>query len=399
MRKVHRPLGPPSEAEFDLPVRRIADTVAGIRAVAVLLTLWQGDWQGRYVPLLLVVGWGYAGANLAFVLRPRRAGATDLRRFRLWLPTEVALLLTVLAVAMLVSSPRHLFTSGGDAFFMMIPHTAIFWLAGWRARRAGAVLIMASPLLLAAMALLNGFPASELPWGLIGQRSAWAAAVFVSVLWFIGRFERAFDELLRMNDELVRSRMREQAARDVHDLTLSRLSSILESARSASSNDEIAATVGDIANAEYRRLRAWLEGQSSGWQPFAVELQELVLRWDQACPGMQITFSPMPTPPVTDLVALEAVAVVELALSNVLQHASATRCVVSLSEEEGWVVLRIRDDGVGVGPDASDGNGLVNGRARIEGVGGSFAIGPDLTGSGSVVTVKLPPERVGAAMP
>jgi signal transduction histidine kinase len=77
---------------------------------------------------------------------------------------------------------------------------------------------------------------------------------------------------------------------------------------------------------------------------------------------------------VTDSLRSDLLAVVGEALSNVVKHARATAVSVDVSVRSGRLALRVADDGVGVG--GSDGNGMVNLRARAEERGGDFTVMP-----------------------
>jgi signal transduction histidine kinase len=80
------------------------------------------------------------------------------------------------------------------------------------------------------------------------------------------------------------------------------------------------------------------------------------------------------------------------ALSNVEKHASATNVTVGLLREERGVRLRIRDDGIGLAPDAAhaaDSHGLVGMRERIEELGGILQVTAN-GGRGTLVDAFIP---------
>ena len=70
------------------------------------------------------------------------------------------------------------------------------------------------------------------------------------------------------------------------------------------------------------------------------------------------------------------------ALTNVEKHARGTRVVVTVSVDETSCVLRVQDDGVGLGPASASprGFGLVNLRRRAEKLGGSLTIESGVSG-------------------
>ncbi len=83
--------------------------------------------------------------------------------------------------------------------------------------------------------------------------------------------------------------------------------------------------------------------------------------------------------------------VVSEALTNTAKHAQASRAVVSARERDGWLELRVSDDGTG-GADASGGSGLTGLVDRVEAIGGTIQIDsrPDF---GTAIRVKLPAKK------
>jgi signal transduction histidine kinase len=76
------------------------------------------------------------------------------------------------------------------------------------------------------------------------------------------------------------------------------------------------------------------------------------------------------------------------ALTNAAKHAGASRAWVRLERQDGLVLLRISDDGVG-GADPAIGSGLTGIRDRVEALGGSLAV-TSPRGEGTVLDVALP---------
>ena len=88
--------------------------------------------------------------------------------------------------------------------------------------------------------------------------------------------------------------------------------------------------------------------------------------------------------------AVEATAyfAVSEALQNVAKYASASRVVVTTQRENGTLVVRVSDDGVG-GADPSKGSGLRGLLDRIDAVGGRLEV-ESPPGDGTRVTIALP---------
>jgi PAS domain S-box-containing protein len=112
--------------------------------------------------------------------------------------------------------------------------------------------------------------------------------------------------------------------------------------------------------------------------------------------GTVVTVHGEQEPPAPEVTRAVAYRVAKEALINVRKHASATRVVVSVDGCDGWVCVRVEDDGRGLGPrpdptgSPSPGHrGLATMRDRAALAGGRWEIA-DRPGGGTVVTVSLP---------
>jgi len=79
-------------------------------------------------------------------------------------------------------------------------------------------------------------------------------------------------------------------------------------------------------------------------------------------------------------------------LTNVARHASATRLEVALDEEQGYVCLRVQDNGRGITDSEVQGSrsfGLLGMRERVLLRSGQFSI-HGTPGRGTTVVIKLP---------
>jgi signal transduction histidine kinase len=92
----------------------------------------------------------------------------------------------------------------------------------------------------------------------------------------------------------------------------------------------------------------------------------------------------------TDLVETAAYFVVSEALTNAAKHANPAEVLVSTQRNDGTLVVRIRDDGVG-GAVPSEGSGLAGMIDRVAALGGSVTVASP-SGRGTVVTAELPCE-------
>jgi signal transduction histidine kinase len=83
--------------------------------------------------------------------------------------------------------------------------------------------------------------------------------------------------------------------------------------------------------------------------------------------------------------------IVQEALANVVKHARARRAGITIALYDGWVSVRVEDDGVGFparGP-AVDAFGLRGMRERVRALGGTVRVGNRSTG-GTYVSAELP---------
>jgi two-component system, NarL family, sensor histidine kinase UhpB len=97
-------------------------------------------------------------------------------------------------------------------------------------------------------------------------------------------------------------------------------------------------------------------------------------------------------PPLSAEVELVVYRVAQEALTNVLRHAQASRCVVELQGSDGTIELRISDDGRGI-PDRLEGEtiGIEGMRERALLAGGWLAIESG-AGAGTTVRLRVPLE-------
>jgi signal transduction histidine kinase len=74
------------------------------------------------------------------------------------------------------------------------------------------------------------------------------------------------------------------------------------------------------------------------------------------------------------------------ALSNVVKHARARRAGITIALRDGWVSVRVEDDGVGFPPEgpAVDAFGLRGMRERVRALGGTVQVGNRSTGAAYV---------------
>ncbi len=96
-------------------------------------------------------------------------------------------------------------------------------------------------------------------------------------------------------------------------------------------------------------------------------------------------------PPLPAAVEVAAYRIAQEALTNVVRHAEASRCVVrlALDEKAGTLQLEVEDDGRGIGEDRGSGVGLHSMRERAAELGGSITV-VSAAGGGTIVRARLP---------
>jgi signal transduction histidine kinase len=79
------------------------------------------------------------------------------------------------------------------------------------------------------------------------------------------------------------------------------------------------------------------------------------------------------------------------ALNNVVRHAHAKQCDVSVTLAPGELVLQVADDGVGLSQPYVSGIGITSMRSRVQALGGAFALAAGANG-GTLLQARIPVE-------
>jgi PAS domain S-box-containing protein len=214
------------------------------------------------------------------------------------------------------------------------------------------------------------------------------------------RVERALEESVR---QMALLEERQRIAADLHDMVIQRLFAAgleLAAVRRGSGNVEArlnSAAVGvDEGIRELRRAIHSLREVSTPKQVPA--MIERILGNVSRVLGFVPTMTYSGTlDRVPELVLQDLLAVVNEALSNVARHAGASAVSVELAGTAEEVLLRVADDGRGVGSTTRS-SGLSNMRDRAERHGGSFRLS-DNQPRGTVLEWRVPLGARGAAAP
>jgi two-component system sensor histidine kinase DesK len=234
----------------------------------------------------------------------------------------------------------------------------------------------------------------ELPLSFLLPSLAVGAPVGVASV-MDARVRRSGQQLLRKQEEvehIARIAERERISRDLHDLlghTLSLIAIKAELAGRLLERDS-AGTAKEIKDIETTARHALAEVRSAvtGYRQsgFAQELAQARAALAAADVVLDADVQPFTMPATAENVL--ALALRE-AVTNILRHAKATRCLVSVRQECGQIVCQISDDGTApVDRDALlRGNGLRGMRERVAAAGGRLTL---QAGSGLALELHLP---------
>ncbi len=209
-------------------------------------------------------------------------------------------------------------------------------------------------------------------------------------------------DLQRSREDLVgaREEERRRLRRDLHDGLGSALAGIdlrLGALRRTAPTDgpmpaklsEVQADVRD-ALAEVRRLVQDLRPPALDERGLAGAIEQHAVRLAASSPST-LDLQVRVVGDVAGLPAAVEVAAYRIALeglTNVIRHADARRCVVTITRDTGLEV-EVRDDGTGFGDNPEPGVGLTSMRERATQLGGSLTVMPNLDG-GSRLVARLP---------
>jgi two-component system, NarL family, sensor histidine kinase DesK len=226
--------------------------------------------------------------------------------------------------------------------------------------------------------------------------ASWGSFVLLIILVGLGNHhwaakECARQELRLANDEiehLAKVAERERIARDLHDVlghTLSLITLKSELARKLVDRDPERAKqemqdVENTSRAALADVREAIRGYRS--DGIFAELARARAALETAGVSVECNTDPLQLSPAQESVLSLAL---REAVTNVVRHAEARRCNVTLKRSETLCTLEVSDDGRGVaGP---EGNGLRGMRERLEALGGSLQL---LTSNGTRLIIDLP---------
>jgi len=209
---------------------------------------------------------------------------------------------------------------------------------------------------------------------------------------------RSTVDLQRSRERIVAAREEERARlhRDLHDglgPTLASLYQRIDAARILLAKDPAAAHgVLDQAGQQVKSTVEDVRRLVYALRPPVLAELGLAAAIEEACQGLAPwalieVADELPVLPAGVEVAAYRIAVE--AVTNVVRHADASRCVVRILEEGRVLVVSVLDDGVGFAAGARPGAGLRSMRERAEELVGTFSVEP-AEPAGTIVTARLP---------
>ncbi len=210
---------------------------------------------------------------------------------------------------------------------------------------------------------------------------------------------QAAEELMQVREQLALVDDRERIARDLHDTVIQRLFAVGLSLQGALTTavdpktmerieiavDEIDGTIRDIRTAIFS-LHARRSVTSGPRDDVLTTVREAAraLGFEP-----RLVFDGLVDSVMTEAVREQLIPTLREALSNVVRHAHATRCWVSVVIDDTNVSMCVEDNGVGTGDAVHGGHGIANMIERATGLGGTCRIEPR-DGGGLIVEWAVP---------
>ena len=207
-------------------------------------------------------------------------------------------------------------------------------------------------------------------------------------------------------EQLAKTAERERIARDLHDVlghTLSLIAVKSELAGRLLATDP-ARAAQELAEIETTARRALTEVRQtvSGYRAQGLEAEIQQAAAALAAAGVTVTSRPQRAPRLPAQQEASLALILREAVTNIVRHAGARSCAISLETGPQGTVLVVHDDGCGI--TGEEGNGLRGMRERVRELGGELQLRSD---GGAVVQVVLPrvqrpapgePELAGAVL-
>ncbi|RXZ79039.1 sensor histidine kinase [Paenibacillaceae bacterium] len=209
-----------------------------------------------------------------------------------------------------------------------------------------------------------------------------------------GQLEGQLEDANKRISELVKLEERQRIARDLHDtlgqkLSLIGLKSDLAGKLMRKNLAQAQAEINDVRQTARSALK---EVREMVTQMRGTRLEDEVFRVKQIMKAAEINFAVEGSPVLnnTSLLTENVLSMcLKEAITNVVKHSSATLCTLTIESLRSELVLKIKDNGIGIDDQVScfRGNGLSGMRERIEFMNGSLEI---VSNNGTMVIIKVP---------
>lgn len=196
---------------------------------------------------------------------------------------------------------------------------------------------------------------------------------------------------------------RERISRDIHDNIGAGISALKLQAEFLKQKlgddplvnvdiDELLTTSEDM-NFSMREMMGNLQREQDTVESFATQavhyvktfLYKLPVKFEHA---LQIENN---TACITGVARRELLFCIKEAINNMYKHSQASVVVMDISQNAAVLIIDIKDNGIGIQPGISSGNGLQNMQLRTRNIGGVFEILPSQTGAHLRYSVPLQP--------
>jgi two-component system, NarL family, sensor histidine kinase DesK len=209
------------------------------------------------------------------------------------------------------------------------------------------------------------------------------------------QLERANSEIERLSKEAERERI----ARDLHDLlghTLTVITVKLDLARRLLSQDSDRAR-NEIAEAEQTARNALAEVREaiSGYRAEGLDAEISRARRSLLSADVKLTTALAPVHLSSGQIDVLCLALRE-AVTNIVRHAHATLCHITLLEKDAAIHFTIEDNGLG--GHIQEGNGLRGMRERVQSITGTVKLTTPANG-GTSLDILLPPQSTALTQP
>jgi two-component system sensor histidine kinase DesK len=209
-----------------------------------------------------------------------------------------------------------------------------------------------------------------------------------------GQLEGQLEDANKRISELVKLEERQRIARDLHDtlgqkLSLIGLKSDLAGKLMVKNPAQAQAEINDVRQTARTALK---EVREMVTQMRGTRLEDEMFRIKQILKAAEIEFELEGELKLsnTDLLIENVLSMcLKEAVTNVVKHSQASLCIVTLDFSRTELLLKVKDNGVGIAESARDyrGHGLQGMKERLEFVNGTLDIVPD---NGATLVIRVP---------